>query len=179
MMSPEDRRYAENCVINMSRTIGMAARICAIAFGFFGLCSIVGAFVFGLDFLASGGTLTIGVNGCDVSGWAGILYMAVSSATALVLAATLRAVSRFCDSVQRHETPFRRDNANMLRRVAHGIIAACLVWSLGTYAVELAFGAPLGDLTAVLWIWAGVVVLFLAHVFEYGCALQEQDDELL
>lgn len=179
MMSPEDRRHSENCVINMSRTIGMAARICAIAFGFFGLCSIANALVFGFGFFTSGETPSIGMNGHDVSGWAGILYSLVLAVTALVLAVTLRAVFRFCDSIQQHETPFRRDSASMLRRVAHGIIAACLVWGLGTCAVELASGAPLGDLTAVLWIWAGVIVLFLAHVFEYGCALQEQDDELL
>lgn len=179
MMSPDERRHAENCVINASRTIGMAARICAIAFGLLALLSIAGTIVLARDFIASGGTTTMAINGYDASGWAGISYSLILAATTAVLAATFRTVFRFCDAIQRYETPFRRNNAKMLKRTAYGIIAASVAWGLGTSAIEFAFGAPIGDATNVLWVWAGVIVLFIAHVFEYGCALQEQDDELL
>lgn len=178
MMSPKDREYAKNRAINMSRSIGFGARACAIAFGLAGICSIAGAFIIAFGPMGADGAPII-VNDQDVSGAVGPLYCIVIAATAFCLAAMLMSLHRLCSSVEQQRTPFYLDNVKMLEHIAYAIIAASLIWGLGTYALEVAFDAPIGNPVATLWVWAGIIVLFLARVFEYGCALQEQDDELL
>ncbi len=178
MMNPEDREYAKNCAICMSRSIGIAALACFIAFGIIALVSFAGMFVFALD-LAAGGTMVIGINHVDLSGWTGLLYSLVTAVSMTTLSYSLYNTHLFCKSIEHEQTPFRIENVRTLRHVGYGIIAIALVWGLGTYAIELAFGAPLSNLTAILWVWAGIIILFISYVFEYGCALQEQDDELL
>ena len=179
MMNPRDREYAKNCAIGMSRSIDMAALVCFIAFGIIALVSFVGMFVFALDLVASGGTMVIAVNYVDVSGWTGLLYSLVTFVSMTTLSYSLYNTHLFCKSIEHERTPFRIENVRTLRHVGYGVVALALVWGLGTYAIELAFGAPVGNPTATLWVWAGIIILFVSYVFEYGCALQEQDDELL
>ena len=178
MMNPEDREYAKNRAINMSRAIGAGARACAIAFGCAGLCSVAGAFIVAFSPMDAHGA-PIFINDYEVSGVVAPLYCIIIAVTAFCLALMLRALFQLCSSIEQRRTPFYLENVKALERIAYFTIAAALVWGLGTYALELAFHAPIGNLSAILWVWAGVVVLFLARVFEYGCALQEQDDELL
>ena len=76
-------------------------------------------------------------------------------------------------------TPFKPENVRSLRVIGISIIVLSLFWGLVVPAMDYLFGFALGNVTNSLWVWAGVMVLFIAHVFNYGCALQQQDDELL
>lgn len=176
MMTPEERRYAENRAVNMSRLLRFAASACAVFLGFVGLGTLIVFFVFAVQGIDAP---SMWINGVEVKGVHSTLFLLVTSVASLALAYSCRCAKRLCENVERCGTPFILDNVRQLERIGFCIIGAAAAYSLGLYALDLAFGTRLSNLPDLLWVWAGIIIVFLARVFEYGCALQEQDDELL
>lgn len=164
MMNPVDRRYAENRIASISRTFGYAAKFSLTAAGIMIVCFIVQAVA----------------NARETGFPALAAYTAVLlCATTLVIMFMLVNFNAFCKRIEKTGTPFHAASSQALFRIGYAIIALALLWGLIVPALDVLLGTNLGNVTYSLLIWAGMLVVLLAHVFKYGCALQEQDDELI
>lgn len=118
--------------------------------------------------------------GSPAGTWANDAYFyGTSVVTFLLLIVPFYQLKTMSRRFYEQRTPFKPENVRSLRIIGISIIALSLFWGLVVPAMDYLFGFALGNVTNSLWVWAGVMVLFIAHVFNYGCALQQQDDELL
>lgn len=96
--------------------------------------------------------------------------------TCLALAIALSAY-RFFSAIEKAGKPFDLECIRILRQIGHlfliGGAAVKLIGAIATGLILSGFGGNLSML------FAGLIFSLIASVFQYGCILQKQDDELL
>ncbi len=98
-MNSEDRRYAENIAICMSRTIGKAAILCSIAFALFGVFNFVQLIIYVVQLASSGSTAVMQVDHTDIEGIHALAYLAILSVASFGIAFVLLCAYRFCRNI--------------------------------------------------------------------------------
>ena len=107
--------------------------------------------------------------------------------TCLALAIALSAY-RFFSAIEKAGRPFDLECIRILRQVGHlFLIGGVAVKLLGAIATGLILSGFCGNFTDALggqlldpsMLFAGLIISLIASVFQYGCILQIQDDELL
>lgn len=116
-------------------------------------------------------------------------HTAIGSAmmTCIALAIALSAY-RFFSAIEKAGRPFDLECIRILRQVGHlFLIGGAAVKPFGAIVTGLilsgfggSFTDALGDrLLDLSLLFAGLIISLIASVFQYGCILQKQDDELL
>lgn len=116
-------------------------------------------------------------------------HTAIGSAmmTCLALAIALSAY-RFFSAIEKTGRPFDLECIRMLRQVGHlfliGGAAVKLFGAIVTGLILSGFGGNFTDAFGgqhldLSMLFAGLIISLIASVFQYGCILQKQDDELL
>ena len=106
--------------------------------------------------------------------------------TCLALAIALSAY-RFFSAIEKAGRPFDLECIRILRQVGHLFLIGVAVKLLGAIATGLILSGFGGNFTDALggqlldpsMLFAGLIISLIASVFQYGCILQIQDDELL
>lgn len=107
--------------------------------------------------------------------------------TCLALAIALSAY-RFFSAIEKAGRPFDLECIRTLRQVGHlfliGGVAVKLLGAIVTGLILSGFGGNFtdalgGQLLDPSILFAGLIISLIASVFQYGCILQIQDDELL
>ena len=107
--------------------------------------------------------------------------------TCLALTIAL-SVRRLLFNIEKEGRPFDLECNQTLRRVGHlfliGGVAVRLLETINTGMILLGIGGSFtdsfaGQLFEPSTLFAGLIICLIASVFQYGCILQKQDDELL
>lgn len=116
-------------------------------------------------------------------------HTAIGSLLMTCLALTIAlSVRRLFFNIEKEGRPFDLECNHTLRRVGHlfliGGVAVRLLGAVITGMILLGFGGSFTDalddqLLDLSMLFAGLIFSLLATVFQYGCILQKQDDELL
>lgn len=105
----------------------------------------------------------------------------------LALAIALSAY-RFFSAIEKAGRPFDLECIRILRQVGHlfliGGVAVKLLGAIVTGLILSGFGGNFTDALGgqhldLSMVFAGLIISLIASVFQYGCILQKQDDELL
>lgn len=116
-------------------------------------------------------------------------HTAIGSAmmTCLALAIVLSAY-RFFSAIEKAGRPFDLECIRILRQVGHlfliGGVAVKLLGAIVTGLILSGFGGNFTDALGgqhldLSMVFTGLIISLIASVFQYGCILQIQDDELL
>ena len=107
--------------------------------------------------------------------------------TCLALAIALSAY-RFFSAIEKAGKPFDLECIRILRQIGHlfliGGAAVKLIGAIVTGLILSGFGGSFTDALGgqhldLSMLFAGLIFSLIASVFQYGCILQKQDDELL
>ena len=116
-------------------------------------------------------------------------HTAIGSAmmTCLAFAIVLSAY-KFFSAIEKAGRPFDLECIRILRQIGHlfliGGVAVKLLGAIVTGLILSGFGGNFTDALGgqhldLSMVFAGLIISLIASVFQYGCILQKQDDELL
>lgn len=116
-------------------------------------------------------------------------HTAIGSLLMTCLALTIAlSVRRLFFNIEKEGRPFDLECSHTLRRVGHlfliGGVAVKLLGAIVTGLILSGFGGNFTDALGgqhldLSMVFAGLIISLIASVFQYGCILQKQDDELL
>ena len=175
------------------KTLKRMARLCRAVSVIFYITAVVAALaallgmlyavfgIFGYEWMLSEGIVGAsepGFSHCEivVDGITLALY-------SLIVCASFFIAARLFGTVARTRRPFVRERARELKGVAWLNIVASILPALVSAAISLgAFATPyVPDGFSIDYdtIIGSLVLLAFSYIFDYGCVLQQQDDELL
>lgn len=108
----------------------------------------------------------------------GMLIFIFGGASALIYIAIILKTKGIANSTYKGDTPFIYDNVNRLKSIAALIIIDSF---LPSYYFNFTNGETTFNFLNFSFgsIVAGLCILVLSYIFEYGCSLQKSDDETL
>ena len=97
-----------------------------------------------------------------------------------ILFTILRILYQIFKDISTACTPFEKKQVGRIKRTAQLTLVMCIASSIFDAIGHLILYDTVSIFRInVIWFALALIIFYLAHIFEYGCALQEQSDETL